>query len=759
MDKRSSPKTAVPFRINGLNELWQITKGHSDVTVAILDGSVNLNHPCLHGSHCEYLSRHGDVLARSSHGTFITSLLAAPHNRNIQGIAPDCHYLIHDIYHETDNGSLYPCNQADIAQGISDALANGAHIINISGGERMAQGGQISPRLRDVLELCEQQGVLVVAATGNDGVEMVDVPAAYPTVLAVGSLDINGIPSTFSNWSHDAKEHGITLIGENITGACIEGNHYVTCTLSGTSFSTALVSGIVALLASWQQSGTKPDVLGIRQLLLSCTTTSLPEDHPSYARLLAGQLDLTKAIEAFQVGELPPLDAVKQPTSDAEVEPSRYVNQRTFYMNNDTKDESNVMPSQSEPVNPPKMDKVVPSEVLPDDPDDLDLDDDDDDEVAPQAVGAPMMERPRREHRVMAHSVRASGTDSPTFNPVTNQGQIPTFDNCQLVLAIGQPSYNFGTEANQDIFKAAIADWHKRLPESMQAFFPNTPFSELTMAAFLLWKEDGSSIHAFYSSQLIWVLSMNATPVYSITPGFVAFSDSIYFSLAQFLGENVGLDIEKYAELTNSISLKKNMIGEKKQIETDTGQEKILGNLKDAHEQFNVKKNDVMRMSLPGYISGSTKLLNGNYIQSVTPVAYGMNNWTLDALVDTVTDDAEYRQTLTDLLNRLYINTINRGQAPEERALNYAIYNIIAVSDIVRDAATKNMQFTNYQVKPSKIQRQNSQMREVQLTFFNPGNTTQASTTYAITVDISAITPIIVGRIDKWQAPISVASL
>ncbi len=58
---------------------------------------------------------------------------------------------------------------------------------------------------------------------------------------------------------------------------------------------------------------------------------------------------------------------------------------------------------------------------------------------------------------------------------------------------------------------------------------------------------------------------------------------------------------------------------------------------------------------------------------------------------------------------------------------------------------------------PSKVSRQNSISREVQLTFFDPADTRKASTTYSMQVDISGVTPIMVGEIQEWYAPVSVA--
>ncbi|SHO58651.1 S8 family serine peptidase [Vibrio quintilis] len=773
MNSSSSEQQINQPEIDGLDALWEITQGRPEIHVAVLDGPVNPGHPDLQGMQYDYIHRSSDRPARSSHGTFVTSLIAAGHQGNVKGIAPGCRYLFHDLYHETAGGGLYPCGQADIARGVLNALHHGAHLINISGGERMAAGGEVMPCLADALSQCEAQGVLVIAATGNDGSNVLHAPACYPTVLAVGSLDKKGLPSAFSNWHEAASSHGITITGEQALGACVDGDGFSTCTMSGTSFSTAYVSGIAALIASWQQQYGMSDMLSIRQLLLDCATPSLASDHPERARVLAGKLDLEQVIDTCRSGFPAQAGTPESGTALAAVISSNHLNDKAFAMNQDTFSDPNASPASSGQDGGPAH-TTEPSHAIPASaPDDVSVTQAG--ACAAQSDDAPGSNipcnheairnnanspAPASQNHMHYSGVRAaaSGAVKPAsvYNPFVNQGNIPTFENCQLVLAIGQPSYNFGIEANQDVFKAALSEWHSHLPEVMKTMFPDSPYSELSMAGFLLWHDSsGNATNLYYSSQLIWILSMNATPVYSITPGMVPFSDSIYFELAAFLAENVGLDVAKYKQLSRAVSHRADG--------TNNNAERLFSEIKTTYEDSLKNKNNVMRMSLPGYISGETRLLNGNAIQSVSPVAYGMNNWTLEALIDAYSHGRQssdnFRKQLESLLNRLYINTVNRGQSPEERALNYAIYNIISVADVVNEAAENNLQFTSYQVKPSKIQRQHSEMRDVELTFFDPGNTTLASTTYAITVDVSAITPIIVGQIEQWHAPVSVTSV
>ena len=71
-------------------------------------------------------------------------------------------------------------------------------------------------------------------------------------------------------------------------------------------------------------------------------------------------------------------------------------------------------------------------------------------------------------------------------------------------------------------------------------------------------------------------------------------------------------------------------------------------------------------MVLPVYISGKSKLINQNYVESVTPVAYGLKDWTLKALLKSMgIKEPKLKERLISILNRLYVTTLNRGKSPD----------------------------------------------------------------------------------------------
>ncbi|MDJ0671207.1 MAG: S8 family serine peptidase [Microcystis sp. M53598_WE2] len=84
--------------IPGLKELQKQTKGASAITVAILDGVVDTDHPCFNGADLTRLPtlvQHQATAGQmSTHGTHIASLIFGQPNSDIQGIAPQCRGLL-----------------------------------------------------------------------------------------------------------------------------------------------------------------------------------------------------------------------------------------------------------------------------------------------------------------------------------------------------------------------------------------------------------------------------------------------------------------------------------------------------------------------------------------------------------------------------------------------------------------------------------------------------------------------------------------
>ncbi len=289
----------ITTMVPGLWALQARVLGDSRIRIAVLDGPVDVNHPCFRGAHISAIdtlvSNQVGSGRMSRHGTHVASLIFGQPGSPVPGAAPRCQGLLLPIFHDYEEGRL---PQLDLARAIERAVISGAHIVNISGGERSVDG-RADPLLSRALQLCEDNNVLVVAAAGNEGSPDVHVPAAVSSVLAVGALGNNGVPLPSSNWGDTYRRNGIVAPGEGVTGGVPGGG---TADLTGTSFATPIVTGVAALLMTVQlRLHGVIDPLLVRRILIESAAACDP-DSSNCERYLAGVLDISRAYDSIMQG-------------------------------------------------------------------------------------------------------------------------------------------------------------------------------------------------------------------------------------------------------------------------------------------------------------------------------------------------------------------------------------------------------------------------------------------------------------------------
>ncbi|MGE6740926.1 PatA/PatG family cyanobactin maturation protease [Allorhizobium pseudoryzae] len=286
--------------------------GREDIVIAVLDGDADLSHPSLRGAR---ISRIGDVPPVGNtqqvqgftreHGTAIASLIFGQPGTSATGLAWRCRGLLRPIYRDGKTG-IEPASQPELAAAIREAMAAGAQIINISGGEP-SRDLSIHPVLAEALSEAETRNILVVAAAGNEGCHCAHVPALAASVLAVGAIDPDGLPLPSSNWGDHYAAHGIVAQGEGLSVAARDGG---VSHPRGTSISAALVCGAAALLMSACRKAGRPIQASlVRQALVKGATRVEGSDAAKY---LGGRIDLSGALAWL-------LPLVQPPHSPAEV--------------------------------------------------------------------------------------------------------------------------------------------------------------------------------------------------------------------------------------------------------------------------------------------------------------------------------------------------------------------------------------------------------------------------------------------------------
>jgi hypothetical protein len=287
--------------IAGLAELWHETRGDPRVCIAVLDGPVDLSHPAIAGARLSVVELVAPIHDPSAgpalvHGTHVASLLFGQPGGPVEGVAPGCRGLVVPIFQGGAGFADLACSPLELARAMLLAVELGAHVINISGGQ-FSDDGIPHPLVADAVRRCVERGVLVVSAAGNDGCDCLHVPAALPGVLAVGAMSARGEPLGFSNWGDAYRSNGLLAPGEDLVGARPGGG---TVALSGSSFATAVVSGVAALLMSLDLGrGLRPDGHRTGNHLLDNADLCV-DDADTCRRHLAGRLNILRLLNRLR---------------------------------------------------------------------------------------------------------------------------------------------------------------------------------------------------------------------------------------------------------------------------------------------------------------------------------------------------------------------------------------------------------------------------------------------------------------------------
>lgn len=241
-----SPSAEYPWGVTMVNG----GSGGDGITVAVLDTGAKKDHPDLAANILQCKDATGNGVAdgctdRNGHGTHVAGTIAA--NGKIKGVAPNAKLMVVKVCGNSG------CWSDDIARAITYAADNGANVIS------MSLGGDSEGSLeRDAIAYAVSQGVLVVAAAGNDGPAdgSIDYPGANANVVSVAALDSSrNVPDWSSrgvnngNYVREEREVELAAPGVSVQSTYKNGCY---ATMSGTSMATPHVSGLAAKL--WQGS-------------------------------------------------------------------------------------------------------------------------------------------------------------------------------------------------------------------------------------------------------------------------------------------------------------------------------------------------------------------------------------------------------------------------------------------------------------------------------------------------------------------------
>lgn len=205
----------------------------ANVTIAVIDSGIDARHPELANSIADNFDALGSKEGPHVHGTGIAGAIVA-HGR-LMGSAPAARILAIRAFGAAPNGA--ESTSFLIIKGLNYAVEHGAQIVN------MSFAGRRDPLIERAIAATASRGVLMVAASGNAGAKSPPLyPAANPNVIAVSATDAQDRLFTAAN---RGVHIAISAPGVDLFLPAPDEKYQMT---SGTSFSAAYVTGLIALM-------------------------------------------------------------------------------------------------------------------------------------------------------------------------------------------------------------------------------------------------------------------------------------------------------------------------------------------------------------------------------------------------------------------------------------------------------------------------------------------------------------------------------
>lgn len=237
----------------GAPTAWDAGFKGKGVTVAVVDTGVDAQHPAFGGRVDTETARSyvatraqpaaGDNNDNHGHGTHVAGTIAGADGI---GVAPEATIL--PLKALNSQGTGYT---DDIIGAVDFAIANGAKVVNLSVGSRGADPEPIQRLWLATFARAKTQGVVIVAAAGNDGPpeNTINSPGVYTQVVTVGAVGDSPFPTArFSSRGRAIDKPNLAAVGVNVVSANPTNQGGGLISRQGTSMATPHVAGAAALI-------------------------------------------------------------------------------------------------------------------------------------------------------------------------------------------------------------------------------------------------------------------------------------------------------------------------------------------------------------------------------------------------------------------------------------------------------------------------------------------------------------------------------
>ena len=248
------PVESLPWGVDRIDaDLVHPSNTGAGINIAVIDTGIDYTHPDLKNNYkggYDYVNGDTDPKDDHGHGTHVAGTIAAVDNEiGVIGVAPDANLYAIKALDSTGSGYI-----SDIIYGINWATQEGMDIITMSLGS-----DSDSQALNDAVDAAYRDGVLIIAAAGNDGNpkaigDSINFPAAYSSVIAVTATDSDDIRA---DWSSTGLSAELAAPGVGILSTARGGTYAYG---SGTSMAAPHVAGVAALIMESDSSLTNAEV-------------------------------------------------------------------------------------------------------------------------------------------------------------------------------------------------------------------------------------------------------------------------------------------------------------------------------------------------------------------------------------------------------------------------------------------------------------------------------------------------------------------
>ena len=237
---------------------WQMVRGGDDVTVAVIDEGVQLDHPdlLLHPQSWNASTDTADGSPTGNHGTACAGIAAArmDNGEGVAGVAGGCRTMAIATATWAD---------VDIAEGLYFAADNGAQIVSMSFGVYESWGfWDFDSHSRCALQYAHDKGLVLIAASGNENGNVARFPGSDSRTLCVGGSNRSDERKRVGDSSSESWWGASFGPDVDVCAPCLEmpttdrlgslgydaGDYFGR--FNGTSSATPLVAGIAALTTS-----------------------------------------------------------------------------------------------------------------------------------------------------------------------------------------------------------------------------------------------------------------------------------------------------------------------------------------------------------------------------------------------------------------------------------------------------------------------------------------------------------------------------